>query len=194
MDTIMLYISLSSWIIQDGNYDDFRIGETRKFGLEFYPEDLKLSDNQNISFSHLEGSRYKICSRLIFLGTGCAVIDFGVRAYYQFDQAEFDFKVGDYLMGVIALGVDPFMYFESLNKIPEMPEIIYSWSINEIEIETAPFIEHKSDGEFKYLARDPSKLSLKNIERTDAWNDDNGSGEYILTCSLLNIKTFRDLQ
>jgi hypothetical protein len=34
--TLSLEIYLSRWIIEDGSYDDFRVGERRKFALEFW--------------------------------------------------------------------------------------------------------------------------------------------------------------
>jgi len=34
--TLNLEIYLSRWIIEDGNYDDFCVGDRRKFALEFW--------------------------------------------------------------------------------------------------------------------------------------------------------------
>ena len=35
-------VGLSSWIIQDGNYEDFAVGQEQRFALEFYaPDGLK---------------------------------------------------------------------------------------------------------------------------------------------------------
>jgi hypothetical protein len=33
-------IHLDSWIIQDGNYDDFSGGQDAAFAVEFYPDEL----------------------------------------------------------------------------------------------------------------------------------------------------------
>jgi hypothetical protein len=33
----LIHVGLFSWIIQDGNYDDFEVGQAAKFALEFYP-------------------------------------------------------------------------------------------------------------------------------------------------------------
>lgn len=191
MNAIELHIALSSWIIQDGNYGDFIAGETHKFGLEFYPEKIMLSKNSDISFAHLDGTRYEINSRIIFLDDRCVVLDFGVKAYFEFHNAKFDFKLGDFVTGIIHIGIDPFMYFEGLNKKPGMPELIYSWIVKEIHIETAPFIENISDAGTKTLVRDPSKSKHKKIQQTDAWTEDNGLGEYILICDLSDSTTYR---
>jgi len=89
---------------------------------------------------------------------------------------------GDFVKGGISLGVDPFFYFEMLHALPGMPPLIYSWRINSIRIQTAPFIKKGN-----IFSRDEDKLGYKAIERTNAWKDDNGSGEYLLTCARLDI-------
>jgi hypothetical protein len=37
-------VGVSSWIIQDGNYDDFEAGKSCKFALEFCTEYISRSD------------------------------------------------------------------------------------------------------------------------------------------------------
>jgi hypothetical protein len=73
--------------------------------------------------------------------------------------------------------------------------LVYSWRINSILRQTAPFIEAGADsgrlGGRKLLVRDASKLGYEEIQRTDAWSDDHGSGEYILVCDLLPIPAKR---
>jgi hypothetical protein len=39
-----LQIGLSSWIIQDGNYEEFEVGREYRFALEFYAPDLAIDD------------------------------------------------------------------------------------------------------------------------------------------------------
>jgi hypothetical protein len=39
------------------------------------------------------------------------------------------------------LGIDPFLYFENATEIKGIPALIYSWTIEDILIETAPFVE-----------------------------------------------------
>ena len=36
--TTTLQVGLNSWIIADGNYTDFSVGEARSFALEYYNE------------------------------------------------------------------------------------------------------------------------------------------------------------
>jgi hypothetical protein len=89
--------------------------------------------------------------------------------------------------GDIYLGIDPFFYFERLYNIPGIPELIYTWKIEEIGIETAPFIEWPNPSiAGKYFIRDESKLRRVSIAQTDAWSDDDGNADYLLTCRLMD--------
>ena len=70
------------------------------------------------------------------------------------------------------------MYFERLSARPNVPALIYDWHIEKIEIQTAPFVPV---GE-RRRERDNTKLGWSDIQRTDAWRDDDGHAEYILHC------------
>jgi hypothetical protein len=62
-------------------------------------------------------------------------------------------------------------------------------------MQTAPFVEIvQKDGPFdgrKIRTRDAARLGYKEISRTDAWEDDDGLGKYILRCELLPIPARR---
>jgi hypothetical protein len=55
--------------------------------------------------------------------------------------------------GIANLGVDPFFYFEQLHALAGMPPLIYTWRIDEISRQAAPFVEVGN-----MLIRDPTKL------------------------------------
>jgi hypothetical protein len=61
----------------------------------------------------------------------------------------------------IYLRIDPFFYFETLSQIPCVPPLIYSWRINSIFRETAPFIAAFSPSGGTLHVRDQSKLALE---------------------------------
>ena len=85
--------------------------------------------------------------------------------------------------GTAYLGVDPFSYFERFHNLQGMPDLVYTWRIESIVRQTAPFID-RGEG---ILVRDPSKLGWMPLDETDAWHDDNGFAEYVLTCTLLDV-------
>jgi hypothetical protein len=95
--TLNLEISLSRWIIEDGNYGDFCVGEKRKFALEFWaPTHLTRSAENVISLGEQSGHSYDATGRLVFASHDVCVIDCGVLAYSERDrEIEGGCKVGD---------------------------------------------------------------------------------------------------
>lgn len=132
-----LNIGIDSWIIQDGNYDDFEIGQESKFAIEFYPISLKSSDCRSKSLTELNFNRYKICAQIIFCNKEVWVLDFGFMAFQEIEPPKFTAK-DIWVEGEIYLGIDPFFYFEYLNKVPDMPCLTYDFKIEEILLETTP--------------------------------------------------------
>jgi len=112
--TLNLKISLSRWIIEDGNYDDFCVGERRKFALEFWaPTPLKKSAENVMALREQSGHSYDVVGKLVFTSDGVWVIDCGVLAYSEGkSEIEIGCKVGDFVQGNLRFGIDPFFYFE----------------------------------------------------------------------------------
>lgn len=115
---------------------------------------------------------------------------------YREEAVQFpDFPVGRRFRTQLEFGVDPYFYFERHSKNERVPPLIYSWRISSILRQTAPFIEVVADsGPYagrKMVIRDPSKLGYQEIAKTDAWQDDGGTAEYILCCDLLPIAAKR---
>jgi hypothetical protein len=192
-------IALSSWIIQDGNYLDFKIDQQVEFALEFAITDNAIinSDNQK-SVNIMKDCKYKVTAEVIHINDQGWFIDFGLRAYNAGPIMK-GIKVGNSISATIWLGIDYFSYFESFGIDKKVPELIYTWRINKILIQTAPYIEQIYEGpgfmnEKKIKTRDPLKLGYREIAMTDAWRDDAGSAEYILNCENLQCDPKRTLE
>jgi hypothetical protein len=71
----------------------------------------------------------------------------------------------------------------------DAPPLIYDWMIEKIEIQTAPFIETKP----RMMERDPERLGWREIDSTNAWNDDGGRAEYNLHCQRIDGPARRTL-
>jgi len=173
-------IGVDSWIIQDGNYGDFNVGQIAQFALEFYPQKVEITSLREKSASLVSDSTYKINGEIILIKDKLWIIDFGVCAYQEANLPN-NAKVGDYISAEIYLGIDYYIYFESLYKLQGIPPLIYKWNIKKIFEQTAPFIESELEGR-KVLTRDKTKLGYKEIQETNAWEDDNGHANYILQC------------
>jgi len=186
--------SLDSWIIQDGNYTDFVTGQTAEFAVEFWLDETEaplLSDSKSLSVKSVGGCNYEVISRITFSSPEITVLDCGLLVFSENLPHELARLSKGKIRARLGLGIDPFFYFESLNQVSGVPPLIYSWCIKSILIETAPFIE--TVGGIGHLAgrkvmiRDPSKLGWKEIDKTDAANDDDGHASYLLQCELLPI-------
>jgi hypothetical protein len=90
--------------------------------------------------------------------------------------------VGDMVRGIVNLGVDPFFYFERLHAFAGMPPLIYTWRIDGISRQAAPFVQAGNA-----LVRDPPKQGWLPLNRTDAWHHDDGRASYKLDCVLLDV-------
>src|SRR5262245_16420833 len=133
------HIGLESWIIQDGNYDDFRCNEVRDVALEFYPLGLRPSCVHERQAKWLGGCKYVVNAEVVYSG-GAWVLDFGVGAYEK-RPTPLSVSKGMWVEAEVSLGVDPFIYYEEMAMLNDMPALIYRWHVTEIGIETAPFIE-----------------------------------------------------
>ncbi len=173
-------IGLASWIIQDGNYGDFKVNDAAAFALEFHPWvplEVAEATPTSTSMEHVGGAEYEIVAQVIHATAKWWVIDAGLRLFCQ-QSPPGQAKPGTWLVGRVELGIDPFFYFESLALEPDAPASIYDWVIEAIEMQTAPLIEVQP----RLLARDPSRLGWKSVRETRAWTDDGGHAEYLLRC------------
>ena len=176
-------VGLSSWIIQDGNYGDFTVGQHARFALEFGVLDgWKRAAEGPLSAENLGASRYRVRARVAFVADGVSVIDAG--AFMAFREGGHDgMQLGELVEGLVYLGIDPFFYFEGLYKTPGMPPLSYQWLIREIQLETTPWRDGKLPNGARIRERDDSKESFTPVAATNAWHDDGGNGHYILRCT-----------
>jgi hypothetical protein len=182
MDLDPLYIGLSSWIIQDGNYPDFEVGRDYEFALEFGLSEVYPATSESNSLRHIEGSDYDFNGTLVFARKDVAVLDVGILCFQERPHKKFA-EEGERVSGRIYLGVDPFFYKESLCDIPGIPSLSYSWTLKEILFETTPWRMTLQDGRRFYERRDDVPRTFRAVRRTDAWNDDSGAAHYVLVCA-----------
>ena len=169
--TVLLEVGLSSWIIEDGNYNDFSVGDVRSFALEYYNEAELPPATAAPSHRHLGDARHAVSGRRVHLTPTWCAIDVDVLAYREllgFQAPPPSFS------GQVYLGVDPFFYFESLAHEAGAPALVYDWRIHRIEVETAPRI--LKDGLMIY---DPDKRKRADVQDTKAGED------FILHCERL---------
>ena len=64
-------IGLSSWIIQDGNYNNFETGQHAEFALEFYSQSYLKSGARSKTSKSLGAAKYEIIGEVIYLTPKC---------------------------------------------------------------------------------------------------------------------------
>ena len=138
----------------------------------------------------IRASKYEVNAEVVHVSKGAWVIDFGVLAYQQ-SQPPAMIREGMWLEAEIDLGIDPFFYFEDLAHVKGMPALIYTWHIQKIGLETAPFIETQDARGTRIMIRDEAKSAFREVEHTNAWADDNGHAEYVLHCTLVSRPPMR---
>ena len=175
-----LNISLDSWIIQDGNYGDFAVGQKTQFALEFYPRSLEPSESESRTATHLKASNYRICAEIAYVNDRVWVLDMGFLAYQETKPPPYARK-GRWVEGEVNIGIDPFMYFEHLKNLGGMPVLTYNFRVDQIFLETTPWLTDQTIN-----VRDEQNESFREIAETDAWNDDGGNANYILKCVFID--------
>jgi hypothetical protein len=188
-----LCVGLSSWIIQDENYPDFELGEKAKFAIEFYSENGLTPGTGDAQLTQIRDERYQATGIVRFCADGVWVVDFGEVWAFCAERLPEGIAPGVIVSGGIHLGIDPFSYFERLYKLPGIPPLIYTWRIEGIAIETAPFVEAVDSFGRKMQVRDQTKLRRVSVAKTNAWSDDNGMGEYVLTCRFTGAPPCNDI-
>src|SRR5215813_14286261 len=148
-----LNIGIDAWIIQDGNYADFTVGQKAQFALEFYPYSLTPSHSTSKSITHLKASRYNVCGQVVYKTKQVWVLDMGFLAYQE-EKAPKYATESSWVEGEVYIGIDPFFYFERLNKLPDMPELTYSFRIEQIFLETTPWISAQDKSGRTVMSRD----------------------------------------
>ena len=176
-----LLIGVDSWIIQDGNYGDFAVGDTAKFALEFAGERLVSSAMGERSAELLQTSVYRVRAEVVFVHPTVWVVDFGVRAYSEAEPPK-SVEVGSWVEGEIFLGIDPFFYTEYLRKLPEMPNLYYNLKVEGISRDDTPWLSSVNERGGISLSRDVARVRWAEVDRALAWDDGGGRSSYVLRC------------
>lgn len=98
-------ICVDAWIIQDGNYGDFHVGEEVRCAFEFYG-DLNATAQCTPSLTHLRQNNYRVRAQVVFVGSDACAVDFGLAAFQEYRPPEF-VRIDAWVEGEIGLAIDP---------------------------------------------------------------------------------------
>ena len=171
--------------IQDGKYPDLHQGDGLEFAVEFgFRAEPVRTSGAEIRAEHLGGPSYELTAQIIGILDRVWFIDCGILAHQVRPQIASDLVVGDMIRGHAYVGLEGYGQFtEGLNEAPNMPPLVYSWTIDSLVMNTTPWLTTDGRG----LRRDETCRVYEPIQQTDAWNDDQGRADYVLTCTKQTI-------
>lgn len=204
-----LVIGLEHWVLQDGNYTDFAVGDRRQFAVEFYYdrthrlETVEAGPRPTVA---LRGSTfdYDAVAQVTVsrphpdVGPGVFVLDCGDLWAYSETLLLDDVlspREGTWLRGRISLFVDHFAYMDELGTLPDMPPLICTWDVLAIEERRTTLIQVPSghplysgpECEGPAWVSDPSREHWQPVERTTTWLPEGQTAAgYRLRCQLLD--------
>ena len=103
----VLNVGLNSWIIQDGNYDDFEVDHESRFALEFQAARFDRTLDPRKYLKPLSGTDpdYRFCGEIIVSEAGLTVLDVGVLCYRERNLP----MTERFAAGELYLGIDFFL-------------------------------------------------------------------------------------
>lgn len=177
-------ICVDAWIIQDGNYGDFHVGEELRCAFEFHG-DLNVTAQRTPSMTRLQHNNYVVRAQVMFVGPDAWAVDFGLPAFQEYRPPGF-VRVGAWVEGEIELAIDPFMYKDRLKNEIGMPDLFNAWQISGIARDDTPWIASSCG---KVLSRDQDHPRWTNVQQTNAWNDDDVRSAYLLRLHALEQRS-----
>ena len=204
-----LVIGLDRWVLQDGNYTDFAVGDRRQFALEFgYRRRHRLdpvgpAPRRTIA-SRGSGCWYDVVAQVVTVRpaeSDCLpaafVLDCGAVSAYDHGLVTSDLTSpaeGSWLQGRLSLHVDHFAYMDELGTLPGMPPLIRTWDVLAIEEDHTPLVRVEpghplyegppEDGPI--WVADPARERYEPVDRTVRWPEDERASSYRLRCRLLD--------
>jgi hypothetical protein len=176
-------VVLEPWIVQDGNYGDFSVGEVAQFALAFEPARVTPVVPTSRGARHLYDFVYTVAAEVIYASDELSVLDFGLRAY-RTGKPEKWLASGGFVLAQVSLAVDPFDYWAFHSDIAEVPALVYSWRIDRITEDRTPTILHRI---LLHQWRDESKTTFREVPKTDVWGAADDVSGYILHCTKLDV-------
>jgi len=121
-------IGLAAWIIQDGNYPDFEVGQTVEFALEFWiPErGVARASNGDVSANNLGDNLYDTVAEVLVQTDRITVLDIGVMVYGDTSSQQLPPAPGSRVAAQMRLDVEPYHNFETLSKTSDVLPLVYS--------------------------------------------------------------------
>ncbi len=172
-----LTLSLSDWIIHDGNYPELGIGDELDFALCVYAMKQGASEVRTPALRHESGDEHAFVARVVAARPHVTVLDAGYLCYVSDDLGEPD-VAAEWIEGRMVLSPDPFFWKESYEGLPGLPHITYRWRVERI---------HEQD----FSAVGEAGPRVEELDRTRAGSKVGGVVTYELLCTCRGLTAER---
>lgn len=169
---------VDNWELGD-TLGDIEVGQQLELALLFYPDVLEVGGGKR-SATRIEWNRYAVSGDVVFRGTDCWVLDFGIPAVCENPRwtppGEASFVTGRIELASLTAG----MWGDDLFE-PPAPPLDLVWQVERIWCETTPWVRIAP----RSHQRADVPPSFVEIEKTSWRSDDGGDADYLLDCRLL---------
>ncbi len=187
---IPLNVGLDAWMIQEGCYDNFCVGDQVDFVLEFFPRWMSHSRPEVREVEHLGNCYYRLRARIVYRDDSLWIIDAGFRAFC-FGQINPLIRRGNWIELEVYLGLDT----KCGAYRDRIAELMAPYQVMSIRRDTA--FRRMMQRQENQAISPGSRLVLvgaggaeqdhpmppaAEVEATDAWDDDGGRAHYVLQC------------
>ena len=163
----IISLGIAAWVIEDGNYPDFRTGQEFECALCFGGvASLAATDQRQVSMSPAgcDLGSYDVVARVIHADDEISVIDCGLRAYTR-DTGYGTIERNEFVAGCIGFNVDPYDYREFWSKRLGIP-MIYRWRVERIR-EPRPYRSFQECADARAFFDDSNWYTV-DMDRTDS--------------------------
>ena len=164
-------IGLPSWILADknhwnGTFFGFYKNQVAPFALEINPRWITPASSQDKQVIHQGDSIYTLTGEVVFVWEHGWILDFGLQAYtHYYSTPSYVPEHRSFITIETYLGVDYFIYYRKLYKVPGIPPLIYRWHIQRIVRRRYPLVRQVGSDGRGFFAPDTTRS--KYIEEED---------------------------
>lgn len=186
METI--WIATSAWMIEDGNYREFRVGQQVRFALSAAPQILQSGVSGGPLLNRMRRSRYRFHGRMAYRAADGWVLDIGFPVFVEGEPPAFA-PVGSWLSGELVLGLAPLFYLAQYARGPGALPLICPWRIDRVLRNVTPLIASIDGAGRRIVLPDEQQEAFVEARGTDVRTYRNR--DYLMECTRLGRASWR---
>ncbi|MEO5360422.1 MAG: hypothetical protein H7843_08220 [Nitrospirota bacterium] len=183
------------WSIVDSTYNrqefgDFKVGDRHRSALQVWSfKSIEVTHDKSKSIKEIDLGLYDITGQVYYYpNSEIIVLNCGVYAYAAEWPDVKNLRNGSFVTARLYIGFeDDYNYRLFQRDDPEFPDMMHTWEITDILVDAKTPLDRKiqlKELPVVHVSNDGSVY--KRINKTDAYNDCDGSTTYIYICKKLD--------